>query len=125
MEFILIDDSEFDLFTQRKLLVKSGLAQSVRPFNDPQLALNYLQQQTAAMPETVILLDLQMPGLNGFEFTEAYGLLPMELRARIKLFMISSTVDKSDIEEAEANQYILHLLSKPLEVQVLRRLLSQ
>jgi CheY-like chemotaxis protein len=125
MEFILVDDSEFDLFTQRKLLLKSGLTQTVRPFNDPLVAIAYLQQQTEEMPETVILLDLQMPGMDGFQFTEAYGRLPQNVRARIKLFMISSTVDECDIEQAGANNYILHLLSKPLEVQVLRRLLGR
>ncbi|GGM86993.1 response regulator [Dyadobacter beijingensis] len=125
MEFIIVDDSVFDLFTQEKLLLKSGLTETVRTFNSPQEAIYYLQGQSAGMPETVILLDLQMPGINGFEFTEQYGLLPEAIRSRIRLFMISSTVDISDIEQAEANPYIIQLLSKPLEIPLLRELLKQ
>ncbi|MCF0068913.1 response regulator [Dyadobacter sp. CY261] len=125
MEFIIVDDSVFDLFTQEKLLLKSGLTETVRTFNSPQQAIEHLSSQGAEIPETVILLDLQMPGINGFEFTEHYGLLPEAVRKRIRLFMISSTVDISDIEQAESNPYIIQLLSKPLEIPLLRELLDQ
>lgn len=125
MEFIIIDDSVFDLFTQEKLLLKSGLTKTIKTFSSPLEAMDYLRIQTGDMPETVILLDLQMPGINGFEFTEHYGLLPERVRNRIRLFMISSTVDVSDIEQAESNPHIIRLLSKPLEIPVLKALLGK
>jgi len=124
MEFIIVDDSVFDQFTQEKLLLKSGLTETVRTFSSAQQAIDHLRTQDADMPDTVILLDLQMPGLNGFEFTEQYGLLPKAVRKRIRLFMISSTVDVSDIEQAEANPYIIQLLPKPLEIPLLKELLK-
>ncbi|MDR6806130.1 CheY-like chemotaxis protein [Dyadobacter sp. BE34] len=124
MEFIIVDDSVFDQFTQEKLLLKSGLTETVRTFSSAQQAIEYLRTQDSDMPDTVILLDLQMPGLNGFEFTEQYGQLPKAVRKRIRLFMISSTVDVSDIEQAEANPYIIQLLPKPLEIPLLRELLK-
>jgi CheY-like chemotaxis protein len=124
MEFIIIDDSVFDLFTQEKLLLKSGLTKMVHSFGSASDAIEYLIQSDETFPETVILLDLQMPGINGFEFTEHYAGLPLSLRSKIKLFMISSTVDTVDIEEAGANPYIIQLLSKPLEIPVLRALLG-
>ncbi|OJV12751.1 MAG: response regulator [Dyadobacter sp. 50-39] len=124
MEFIIVDDSVFDQFTQEKLLLKSGLTDTVRTFSSGQQAIEYLRTQTVQMPETVILLDLQMPGINGFEFAEQFGLLPGAVRERIRLFMISSTVDISDIEQAEANPYIIQLLPKPLEIPLLRDLLN-
>ncbi|MCF0041872.1 response regulator [Dyadobacter fanqingshengii] len=125
MEFILIDDSIFDLFTQEKLLLRSGLAQSVRTFGSAQLAMEFLYEQSDEFPETVILLDIQMPGINGFEFTGHYATLPDALRKRIKLFMISSTVDTEDIEEVRSNPYVIELLSKPLEIKTLRALLEK
>ncbi|MEO6287673.1 MAG: response regulator [Dyadobacter sp.] len=125
MEFIIIDDSVFDLFTQEKLLLKSGLTKLVHPFGSASDAIEYLRQCDETFPNTVILLDLQMPGINGFEFTEHYALLPLAIREKIKLFMISSTVDTTDIEEARTNPYIIQLLSKPLEIPVLRELLRK
>jgi CheY-like chemotaxis protein len=125
MEFLLIDDSSFDLFTQEKLLLRSGLTTVVKTFSSAQLALDFLSTQSAEMPETVILLDLQMPGINGFQFIGKYAQLPDDLRNRIKIFMISSTVDITDMEEATANPYIIQLLSKPLEIPVLKTLLNK
>jgi len=125
MEFIIVDDSVFDQFTQERLLLKSGLTQTVRTFSSAQHAIDHLRKQDVDIPETVILLDLQMPELNGFEFTEQYGLLPAAVRKRIRLFMISSTVDVSDIEQAKANPYIIELLPKPLEIRLLRELLKK
>ncbi|WP_031527354.1 response regulator [Dyadobacter crusticola] len=124
MEFILIDDSVFDLFTQEKLLLKSGLATSVLTFSSAELAEEYLVKQSHEMPETVILLDLQMPGRNGFEFAAHYGLLPDAVRSRIRLFMISSTVDPNDFAEADNNPFIIKLLPKPLDLVLLRSLLQ-
>ncbi|GGB87224.1 response regulator [Dyadobacter sediminis] len=124
MKFLLIDDSSFDLFTQEKLLLRSGLTTEVITFSSAQLALDFLETQPAEMPETVILLDLQMPGINGFQFIAKYAHLADELRARIKVFMISSTVDRTDMEEATANPFIIQLLSKPLEIPVLKSLLN-
>lgn len=125
MEFILIDDSVFDLFTQEKLLLRSGLAQSIRTFSSAQLAMDFLYGQSGEFPETVILVDIQMPGINGFEFVGHYATLPDALRKRIKLFMISSTVDSEDIEEVRSNPYVIELLSKPLEIHTLRALLEK
>lgn len=125
MKFLLIDDSSFDLFTQEKLLLRSGLTTEVITFNSAQLALDFLETQSAEMPETVILLDLQMPGINGFQFIGKYAHLPDELREKIKIFMISSTVDITDMEEATANPFIIQLLSKPLEIPVLKTLLNK
>ena len=124
MEFILIDDSAFDLFTQEKLLLKSGLAHSVKAFSSAQAAIDFLWKASNTLPETVMLLDIQMPEVNGFEFTGLYAKLPDSLRGRIKLYMISSTVDIDDIEEVRSNPYVIELLSKPLEIPVLRALLE-
>jgi CheY-like chemotaxis protein len=124
MEFIIIDDSLFDLFTQEKLLLKSGLAKNVRAFSSPQLAVEHLKEHGSRMSETVILLDLQMPGLNGFEFADHFAMLPESVRRRIKLFMISSTVDPNDMARAETNPFIIRLLPKPLDLVLLRSLLT-
>jgi CheY-like chemotaxis protein len=124
MEFMIIDDSAFDLFTQEKLLMKSGLASRVTTFASPQQALEHLDR-LISICKTVILLDLQMPDLNGFQFTEEFAKLPESIKSNIRIFMISSTVDSSDIEEAESNPHIIKLLSKPLEISVLRALLEK
>jgi len=118
--FLLIDDSAFDLLIYEKLLLKSGISNSVKTFNSARTALHYLSDEGSSLPETVILLDLQMPDMNGFEFIEEYDLLPDSLKEKIRIFMLSSTIDTRDIEKAKASQHILDLLPKPLEIANLK-----
>ncbi|WAC09292.1 response regulator [Dyadobacter pollutisoli] len=124
LNFFLIDDSAFDLFIYEKLLKKSGITDSVKTFNSARDALKYLLAEGPALPETIILLDLQMPDMNGFEFIDEFDHLPDLLRSRIKIFMLSSTIDTRDIEKAKASPHIIDLLPKPLEISFLKKKLS-
>jgi response regulator RpfG family c-di-GMP phosphodiesterase len=123
--FILIDDSNFDLFIYEKLIVKSKIANSVKAFNSARVALEYIINEEANIPETIILLDLQLPGMNGFEFIEQFHKLSQQLKDKIKIFMLSSTIDTNDIEKARSSPDIIDLLSKPLEISLLQERLSQ
>lgn len=122
-DFILIDDSAFDLFIYEKLILKSGIGNTVRPFNSAIDALEYLAGENDRLPETIILLDLQMPGMNGFEFIDQFDLLPEGLKRKIRIYMLSSTIDTRDIEKAKASIHIIELLSKPLEIGTLKEIL--
>jgi response regulator RpfG family c-di-GMP phosphodiesterase len=122
--FILIDDSNFDLFIYEKLIVKSGIANSVKAFNSARVALEYIIKEQTEIPETIILLDLQLPGMNGFEFIDQFHQLSDELKSKIRIFMLSSTIDNNDIEKARVSPYIIDLLSKPLEMPLLQAKLS-
>ena len=121
IDIILIDDSAFDLFIYEKLLIKSGIANTVITFNSAQKALKYIISEGGKLPETVILLDLQMPDMNGFEFIEEFDCIAENIKDKIKIFMLSSTIDTRDIEKAKASLHIIDLLPKPLEVDVLKK----
>lgn len=124
LNFFLIDDSSFDLFIYEKLLIKSGITNSVKTFNSARDALKHLEGQASEHPETIILLDLQMPDMNGFEFIDEFDLLPEALREKFRIFMLSSTIDTRDIEKAKASPHIIDLLPKPLEIPFLKKKLS-
>ncbi|MCE7072128.1 response regulator [Dyadobacter sp. CY327] len=124
LHFFLIDDSTFDLFIYEKLLKKSGITDSVRTFNSARDALKYLVSEADSLPDSIILLDLQMPDMNGFEFIDEFDHLPESLHKKIKLFMLSSTIDTRDIDKAKASRHIIDLLPKPLEISTLKRKLE-
>lgn len=122
--FLLIDDSAFDLLIYEKFLLKSGISKSVRTFNSARDALKFLLNEGTSLPETIILLDLQMPDMNGFEFIEEYDTTPEILKEKIRIFMLSSTIDSRDIEKAKASSHIIDLLPKPLDIASLKLKLS-
>lgn len=119
--FILIDDSSLDLFFHGRIISINGLASSVKPFNSAEEALQFLIHENESLTDSIILLDLQMPGMNGFEFIDKFHLLPESLKEKIRIYMLSSTIDTRDLEKAKSSPYIIDLLAKPLDVHLLRK----
>ena len=89
LHFFLIDDSAFDLFIYEKLLIKSGITDSVKTFNSARDALKHLVSHADILPASIILLDLQMPDMNGFEFIDEFDHLPAMLQEKIRIFLLN------------------------------------
>lgn len=119
-KFLLVDDSLLDLFIHKKLISISDLAEAITTFNSGEEALEFLIKNQATIEESVMLLDLQMPGMNGFEFIDAFARLDQKLKSKIRIFILSSTVDQGDILKARDNPYIEDMISKPVDVNQLK-----
>jgi CheY-like chemotaxis protein len=95
-------------------------------FSSAREALDYLVEN-AAVPLKLpkfILLDIQMPGINGFQFLEMLQSVPEQVKSVIKVVMLSSTLDPSDIDRARSNQFVLDIMKKPLDPIGLKSLLA-
>lgn len=115
--FILIDDSSFDLLIYEKLLQKNQVAKSIKAFLSARVALEFITTHGKEMPPSVLMLDVQLPGMNGFEFLEKFHELSEEIKNKFTIFMLSSTIDDADILKASLNPYIIEMLNKPLNIQ--------
>ncbi|RZM28582.1 MAG: response regulator, partial [Pedobacter sp.] len=81
-----------------------------------QLAIDYLkelQTQQQTLPN-LILIDINMPVLNGWEFLEAYE--KMNTTQKIDMYMLSSSVYENDIEKAKTYKTVKGFISKPLSI---------
>lgn len=121
-DFIVIDDSKLDCFIAEKIIQNTGKSTSIKTFMAGSDALAYLQ--SLAIPELqqkiIILLDIQMPVMNGFEFVEAFELtIPEKLKKQICINLLSSSINESDMIRAQSYHSIFRFLNKPLNKDIL------
>lgn len=124
---MLIDDNDIDLKINEKVVGITKLFDDVIVCRSGQEALSYLKSNLTS-PELLpdfILLDIQMPEMNGFEFLDQYKKLPGSFTEVCVIAMLSSTLDFSDIQRAEANPYVVKLLKKPLMPKVLTEVVNE
>lgn len=117
----VVDDNEIDLTVNRRL-VEVGLSRTVRGFRDGTSFLEVLEDSDAG--ELIVLLDIMMPGLDGFAVLERIEALPAERLAGLTVFMLSATLDPEELQLAESHPLVEGILEKPLDVHALRQWLA-
>jgi CheY-like chemotaxis protein len=117
----IIDDDEIIIYLTDKLLKKVDFANKVETFFDAESALkalNFAKQQGENIPD-VILFDLNMPVMNGWDFIEEF----QKLKLDIPCFVFTSSIDPSDKQRSYQYTEIRDFITKPLTVQKLDKIL--
>ncbi len=115
-KFLVIDDNEIDRLITYRLLSSGGMT-DVHTVNGGLEGINWIKQHVANIGQNlVVLVDIMMPGMDGFQFMEAFDTLDASVKRVTQVFMLSSTLDPRDIKRAASNKTVKDLLSKPLPV---------
>ncbi|MEM9458431.1 MAG: response regulator [Myxococcota bacterium] len=115
---LLVDDSEITNRVHTLMFRKAGYDVQIETAYDGLEALEILRaglEQGQPCPD-VLLLDLNMPRMNGFEFLDAYQTVPEALRAAIVIVMVTSSLLPHDKERAERHPDVQAFKIKPLDV---------
>jgi CheY-like chemotaxis protein len=123
--FIIIDDSKLDCFIAEKIIKNTGKCDSVTAFQDARDAIAYIKtNRTDEHAPTVILVDIQMPVMNGFEFVEEFEKLPTNITCNYTLYIISSSINDNDLNRVHNYSSVKQFLNKPLNSNNLAILLQ-
>jgi CheY-like chemotaxis protein len=122
---VIDDDDVFQLII-RKQIEMNNFDYEILTFSNGQEAINFLNQNIdnrSLLPD-LIMLDVNMPIKDGWEFLEEYQLLNDDIKSSINLYMVTSSVIQSDIDKARRDENILAFISKPITNYQLKEMLD-
>jgi CheY-like chemotaxis protein len=120
---LIIDDDPIFVFVIQKLFFKIGSDYKIDSIKNGQLGLDYIDElyrNNQQLPD-VILLDLNMPMLDGWQFLEEIETKPF--KDQLTIYMTSSTVDPIDYERAKHYKTVKRFISKPLSIEDIESIL--
>lgn len=116
-DFVLIvDDSEMDTFLLSHILTSLNLAEQIKAFDDPALAIDYFRDLinlSLPMPD-LIFLDLDMPAMSGFEFLERLNRICEHYPFKCRVVIVSSSDAEEDIRSSSDFPQVVKYLVKPV-----------
>ncbi|WP_291285328.1 response regulator [Flavobacterium sp.] len=121
-EFLIVDDNLIDQLVIKQLLKKVLDIDEVFIANNGKEGIQWLAAKKNSHP-LIILLDIQMPIMNGFEFLEEFRKLKKDVKKGIRIFVLSSTLDLGEIAKINKNKYVNAFLNKPFPIEEFKALL--
>ncbi|MBB6130948.1 response regulator [Mucilaginibacter lappiensis] len=127
---LLVDDDLPTNFIHNKVIQKVVADAAVKSITNVQEALDFITysgiyENTSEIPRPgVIFLDINMPGLNGWDFMNAYDQLDKRFKARLIIIMLSTSPDPEDKKQALMDKGVVTFLNKPLRPEMVTAVLD-
>lgn len=123
----IIDDDKIFRFTTEKYLLLLDNVSRVSTFKYVEDALNQIREHGSNPEELpdVILLDVNMPIMDGWDFVAEYEKLKPDLAKSISIFVVSSSIDERDSERARSNGEVMDYVVKPLDEEQLASIIKR
>lgn len=122
---ICVDDDPIALLLSKLVISKANFASQIVTCVNGEEAMKYLEN-----PETIvensnseqpllILLDLNMPVMDGWEFLEQFSSKLHDIYNSTKIILLSSSIDPNDIKKSKDFSMVVDFLPKPLTKEML------
>ena len=124
---LFIDDDKFNNFINTRIATKHKAFDIIVSFTNGNEALQYLievSQNSYEKPD-MIFLDLNMPGMNGWEFIQEFEKIDSNFIKDIHIFLLTSSINPDDIEKSKAIPLIKDYFSKPLSIELLQKIVTK
>ena len=128
---LLVDDDISTNFIHRRIVQNAKINVDVKEITSAKEALDYLtysgkyKDQTDAPKAGIIFLDINMPGMNGWDFIAEYKKLDEKHKARIIVVMLTTSLNPDDEKHAANVEEIATYLHKPLNIDAFAKIADQ
>lgn len=119
LQLAVIDDSALDRKLIEMLVRVKRLPIHLQVFHHPLDALQQLTDGTSGFIPQALIVDINMPLLNGFDFVDRFAELLSPTRPFPRIFLASSSIRPADQARAEAHPLIVRFIEKPFTREIL------
>jgi len=124
---LLVDDDEATNYLHRLYLEEWNYTDNIYTALNGQEALDFLRSNKDFQNgrPSLILLDINMPIMNGFEFMEAYEQIEPQFKASVVVVMLTSSLHTSDQQKANELKDLSSFINKPLSREQMDKIAEQ
>jgi CheY-like chemotaxis protein len=122
IHFHLVDDNDIDTSVNMKLLQLANISSHVSTYSSAVKFLSTMKESPATFSQGphIVLLDIMMPVMDGFECLAELEKMDASLTQNMHVFMLSSSIDRTNISKAEKFEMVKRVIEKPLDVYTLK-----
>ncbi|KPM30909.1 Two-component system-response regulator, receiver domain [Croceitalea dokdonensis DOKDO 023] len=120
---MLVDDNAATNFIHKKFLAKNACTEQVVDFQVGQEALNYLSDTSNSFPE-LILVDINMPTMDAWEFLNQYKRLRHPDKTKAKIILLTTSLSPEDKERIANFPLVQEIKLKPLNTATIQEIMS-
>lgn len=128
---MLIDDNEIDNLINQKMIESAAICQHILVHTGARSAIEFLRNveklsgailDAKKLIPNIILLDIDMPLMDGFQFLEEFDKLSDVVKEDLKIVMLTSSMNPNDLSRAKKSKFVSKYLNKPLTIDSLLQL---
>lgn len=124
IKILLVDDDELFNYIHLEILKKLKLAEKVEIAVNGKEALNFFKGENKESFPEIVLLDIDMPIMNGFEFLHELSTNYEDAFNKTQIIMLTSSISQRDIDKAKEYK-VSGYLNKPLNVDTFQETLKK
>ena len=124
---LLVDDDEATNVYNTVMIEDTGITDNILAARSVTEALNILnnaKENIDTLPE-LILLDINMPIMNGWYLLEELKHFEPEVLSRLNIVMLSASDNPNDIKKIDKYPFVIDYLSKPLSEDKIQKLIGK
>jgi CheY-like chemotaxis protein len=124
---ILVDDDSYSHMICKGNIRRIAGGLEYVEFTDPVMGIEYIESaynEAADDCFTALLLDINMPSMNGWEFLERYDKIENKVKDQFVIYLLSSSIDRGDKQRAAENKYVKGFLMKPFRKLMVQQILG-